>query len=332
MSVNAAVINQQTLMQQFVTQQSTEQAASTTGDSSNPPSQVQLLSDINEAAYEMFLSFCAITNTKDGSHPLPEEMYPLADSITNFVNLCNEYDNAGYQPPLNEPDNNNSEINETYQLYTILTTPMIAVGGSSTLLSPYEVSENIMNPPSGTTSEEWEDTLASTYHPGDPDSNSALWNACEILNSLEGHHAPEPFTGTLSTAVSALQATWNSIENGPGTIDPSNPNNILPQLASEIVAVNTDLTDLSQPASASNPTGQGYLTANEQMLYDVLNAPLQGQFGATLASSATALVQNPGSQADLDTFANIVANDNYYVATVLNVCTSSNPQIYNYQS
>ncbi|MBS0652074.1 MAG: hypothetical protein JSR39_00960 [Verrucomicrobia bacterium] len=330
MSVNAATINQQILNQQFVTQQTAEQASNETSDSTTTPAQPVLLAEINEAGYEMYLSFCALTNTKDGSHPLPEEMYPLADSITTFVNLCNEYNNAGYQPPLNSPTN--TQNYQTYQLYQLLTTPVIAVGGSSTLLSPYDVANNIMNPPSGTTSEEWEDTLASMYHPSDPNSVSALWQVCEQLNTWESDHKPslnESFPEPLLGAVQALNSAWDSINTG--NIDPNQSGNILPQLAQDIVTVNTDLTNLQAPNSPTNPTGQGYLNANEQMLYDVLNAPLQGQFGATLASSAQAVVSNP-STANMDTFANIVANDNYYVSQVLSDSLNPNPQIYNNQN
>ncbi|MBS0653273.1 MAG: hypothetical protein JSR39_07070 [Verrucomicrobia bacterium] len=275
--------------------------------SSTPPQQ-ELLAEINEAGYEIYLSYCVITNAKDNSNLLLQEVYPLANSFVNFVNLCNEYIAAKYSPALDAG---------TMQIYNLLTTGNWYPGDTV-----YQISSNILKPPTNNFAEDWEGVLASLYHAQDPNSISVLWNICVAIANWEPAHPPtlsEGFSQPLLADVQTLQTTWGQITTA--SIDPANSGNILPTLAADLVAVNTDLTN--------NLNSQGYLTANEQALYDALNAPLEGAFNMSLIGFANDVVSSPTSE-NLTWFGNFVAGANYYIVSVLEVSLESNPTIYLY--
>jgi len=275
---------------------------------SGTPSQQQLLDQINEAGYNIYLVYCAITNAVDNSILLLQEVYPLANAFVNYVNLCNEYIAARYSPALDA---------DTMQIYTYLTTGNWYPG---TFL--YQISQNILSPPNNNSPEDWEGVLASLYHPQDPNSISILWNICLAINNWEATHQPalsESFTGDLLTDVGVLSWNWGGIT--ATSIDPANAQNILPTLAANLAAVDTDLANIL--------SSQGYLTANQQALHDALHAPLEGGLNKTLIDFAKNVVSSP-TQDNLTYFGNFVAGCNYYMSSVLNVSLESNPTIYMY--
>lgn len=270
------------------------------------PSQPQLLDQINEAGYEIYLSYCVITNAKDNSNLLSHEVYPLANAFVNFVNLCNEYIAAKYSPALDSG---------TMQIYNYLTTGNWYPGNTV-----YQISENILKPPANNYPQDWEGVLASLYHPQDPNSISILWNICTAIANWEQTHPPslnEGFTETLLADVQTLNTNWGQIT--AASIDPANSQNILPTLASNLVTVDTDLTNIFN--------AQGYLTANEQALHDALHAPLDGALLFALIDFAKNVVSSP-TQDNLTYFGNFVAGGNYYISSVLNIALDSNPTIY----
>lgn len=272
---------------------------------SSTPSQQVLLGEIYETGYEIYLSYCVITNAEDNTNLLLQEVYPLANAFVRFVNLCNEYISADYTPALDAG---------TMQIYNLLTTGNWYPG-----VTVYQICNNILTPPTNNFAQDWEGVLASLYHSQDPDSTSVLWNICTAMVTWEPAHPPtlsESFSGTLLADVQTLQATWGEITTS--SIDPANSGNILSTLASNLVAVNTDLTN--------NLNSQGYLTANEQALYDALNAPLEGAFNMTLIGFASDVVSSPTSDS-LTSFSNFVAGCNYYIVSVLAVSLNSNPTI-----
>ncbi|MBS0650388.1 MAG: hypothetical protein JSR93_04430, partial [Verrucomicrobia bacterium] len=238
---------------------------------------------------------------------LIQEVYPLAFSIPAFVDLCTQYINSGVTPPLDDA---------TKQIYTYLNAQNWFLD-----LSLYQISNYIMNPASSNrTLEAWEGIMASLYHPQDSNSISALWNLWKMMDTWHATHYPlyaQSLPQPLLNDVTALYHTWLGIT--AESIDPNNHNNILHQLASGLIAIDTDLTNLIN--------NQQPLTANEKMLQYVLYAPPQGGFIVPFIQYAKEFVTSPTPRNAAD-FSNFVAGCNFYIASVLYNSLNANLSIH----
>lgn len=252
---------------------------------------------LQEDEYGIFVSLAAITNTPQGTFPTPQEMYPLADSINQFCTDYDSYTAAG-----------NTPTPQQQQVYGIVTNADLGYRGNSIAT----ISANVMNPPAGTTSEGWEEDLTKCYGPGSP--VTGLWQLCTLMNQINpqpGNSSGESLPPPVQTAASNLYNTWLGIN--PNSINPTTSGNILPTLASQIVALNTALQESTPPP----------MNATTQALYDALNAPLD-QEGDTLVTDAAAVVANP-DQTNLETFAMDISQDNNYMKTMLQISTGVMP-------
>jgi hypothetical protein len=316
MSVNAAVINQQVLMQQLTTQQTSEQAsaaqpenAATTWQPEGMPPGLSPENQVNYAGQELYLYVDAIAHSPTGVIN-PDETIGLAYFINQFVNACNNATSQTPPVPLNQT---------TQTLYNDLTqtTYTVIIGGQTENKSLSELSEQIkaggvlgyqsmiamqtlFHNSNGNGADPWSPTLSLEF-----DLNA--WEAANPGSALS-----EPFmNGDLQT----LANQWNQ------TADNLNNTSDLEALAQDIVNVNNDITTMQ------NTSVTGYISPAIQLVSYVLNAPLyDGTSMVTLATNVVNDMKNSSSNlnSDLGLFNNAFQTENAYIGQFLQEATNPN--------
>lgn len=308
MSVNAAVINQQNLTQQFTTKQTAQQASSTEQDAAattwqpagmppnlNPDQQVLF------SGQELYLFVDAMARNPSASIT-HDQTYALAYFINQFVTACNSdgatanpptfinsqtqqvyYDLTGLCPPTN-PTNPNLPrtypvtIDGTTQNESLEQLSSQALQGGSTGAQAANALFYLFNNSNGNGADPWSPTLSL-----ETDLNS--WESANSYNVslLPGGTFPNP------QDLTALEQQWENLNGTNGTLTTVQG---LENLATDINNVNRDLTTMEN---------NGAISPAFQLLYYALNAPLFEGTSLETLSQNVLTAEISGTQAQLNT-------------------------------